>query len=371
MTGAHQTGDRDRPSGGDGLAVALTDVLGRLPAGAVLQLVDAAEPDGDRYVQLWQDPAALRVEVGAAAPADPARGLPAVDPAVLAGIGWQPPGPAHPAHWWAELAWPAPAAGYQRLAYRLVDTIRDAFGLAIPAGLGYRAWRAGAGPLDLPELGLAPVRTQYWARLADGDPVDRPAGLLRRTRVGAVTTDEAFGRDGRWHPTRTVEYAERGELLDDLVPLDEPAAGRLVAQWRDRAAATADGTAGDGTADGGVRVASTAEVRRDPGGRPVLPEHRLPPGERAAVAGYLRDAPIVLAGFGYDPDPYDPEQAEVVPLHLHTDGVWVWSESLAYFAERYGLPPEPDFLAHLRRQGHRCPEVDEAALRRAEAALRR
>ncbi|MEH1013640.1 hypothetical protein V6U90_11070 [Micromonospora sp. CPCC 206060] len=350
-------------AGWDRLATALTDVLGRLPAGAVLQLVDAGEPDGDRYVQLWQDPAALRVEVSAAAPDDPTRGLPAVDPAALAGIGWQPPGPAHPAHWWAELAWPAPAAGYQHLAYRLVDTVRDVLGLTTPAGLGYRAWRAETGPLDLPELGLAPVRTQYWARLGEGDPVDRPAGLLRRTRVGAVTTDEAFGRDGRWHPTRTLECAERGELLDEVVPLDEPTAGRLVAQWRDRATGAAAG--------GGVRIASTGEVRRDPGGRPVLPENRLNPGERAAVAAYLRDAPIVLAGFGYDPDPYDPEQAEVVPLHLHTDGVWVWSESLAYFAERYGLPPEPEFLAHLRRQDHRCPEVDEAALRRAEAALRR
>jgi hypothetical protein len=87
------------------------------------------------------------------------------------------------------------------------------------------------------------------------------------------------------------------------------------------------------------------------------------------VVAYLREAPIVVAGFGFDPDPYDPEGAEVVPLHLHTDGAWVWSASLGYFAERYGMPPEPDLLAHIEQRGYRWPELDRAALERVSRLI--
>lgn len=355
-------------SGWDQLADALTGVLGRLPAGAVLQLVDAGQPDGGRYAQLWQDTEALRVEVSGDVPADPHRGLPAVHGPVLTGFGWHPPGPAHPGHWSDELTWPAPAAGYRELAYRLVATVRDGFGLATPAELAYRAWRAGGPALELPELGLDPVRVDYWARLGEGDTRQRPAGLLRRTRVGSVSVDEAYGQDGRWHRTRTLERAELGELLDDVVPLDPVAADRLVAGWRERSSGPAGNAAGR-AATPPVRLASAVDTPLDASGRAVLPEQRLTEAERAPVAAYLRDAPIVLAAFGYDRDPYDPGHPEMVPLHLHTDGEWVWSESLAYFAERYGVAPEPDLLAHLRRQGYRCPEVDETGLRLAEEAL--
>jgi hypothetical protein len=47
----------------------------------------------------------------------------------------------------------------------------------------------------------------------------------------------------------------------------------------------------------------------------------------------------------------------VIPLHIHTDGEWVWPESLAYFADRYGFAPDPELLEHIRRRGYRWPDL--------------
>ncbi|MEO3927568.1 hypothetical protein ABGB07_27410 [Micromonosporaceae bacterium B7E4] len=110
---------------------------------------------------------------------------------------------------------------------------------------------------------------------------------------------------------------------------------------------------------------------RDRAGRPVPPARRLEYAERAAVVAYLRESPVVVANWGYDPDPLDPEHTEVVPAHLHTDGRWVWPESLAYFAERYGVPPEPELLAHIEERRYEWPaEVDDEILDRIGRLLR-
>jgi hypothetical protein len=107
-------------------------------------------------------------------------------------------------------------------------------------------------------------------------------------------------------------------------------------------------------------------VRRDAAGRPVAAVGaELVAHERAAIVGYLRGAPIAIAAFGCGEDPWDPARPAVVPLSVHTDGEWVWSESEAYFAERYGIPPDPRLVAHIRHRGYRWPEVDDETLMRA------
>jgi hypothetical protein len=74
---------------------------------------------------------------------------------------------------------------------------------------------------------------------------------------------------------------------------------------------------------------------------------------------------MLIAVFGFDEDPWDPDRPAVVPVSIHTDGEWVWSESEAYFAERYGIPPDPEFLAHIKERDYRWPDLDEATLERA------
>jgi hypothetical protein len=127
-------------------------------------------------------------------------------------------------------------------------------------------------------------------------------------------------------------------------------------------------TSADGPATGGVRLARAVDAVRDADGRPVGPFERLDDAERPLVAGYLRGAPVVAAN-GFDVDPFDPARPETVPLHFHTDGRWVWSESLAYFADRYGLAPEPALLRHVRERRYRWPTVGREVLDRAAALV--
>ncbi|GAA4504984.1 hypothetical protein GCM10023191_060110 [Actinoallomurus oryzae] len=136
-------------------------------------------------------------------------------------------------------------------------------------------------------------------------------------------------------------------------------AERLVAEWS-AAACPSDG----------FRLARAVDVPQDASGRAVPAGPGLETEERAALVRYLTEAPLVAVAWGYDPDPFDPDRPEVVPLNLHTDGTWVWSEGLAYFADRYGIAPEPDLLAAIRQRGYRPPEVDEATVHRAAAWVR-
>lgn len=197
----------------------------------------------------------------------------------------------------------------------------------------------------------------YFVRLGGGDTLDRPKGVLRRITAGHRVVDQSLGHDGEWHPTLAIDDAEIGELDDRLVPVSESEAEALVRGW----------TARDGT-DGELRL---SRVERDGDGRPVTPGRApLERDERHAVARYLSESPMVTAVLGMDHDPLDPGRPEIVPLHIHTDGVWVWSESESYFAGRYGIAPDPELLAHIRRRQYRCPAAVDAETMRRAARLR-
>ncbi|GAB2934378.1 hypothetical protein GCM10027280_22720 [Micromonospora polyrhachis] len=369
------------------LTVRLTGLLGRLSDGAVLQLHEVARPVDGYFAQLWQRTDRLVVEVSAAAPGVGAARLPAEREDALRKSGWSVPDVAHPGHWWRELAWPAPAAGHAELAAHLVRLARDVFGLASPKELAYQAWSSDDGRRFAFDLGLDQIEIRYYARVAPDDTPDRPSGLLRRVRIGAVDHDEALGRDGQWRATETVELAELGELDDELVPIEAAVADRVTAWWRglvERQSGTVaerrSGTVAErkpGTADGpvghdrpGPRLAAAVDAERDEQGQPIVRTPRLAEPDRTAVATYLRTAPLVAVAYGFDPDPFDPARPEIVPLHFRTDGEWVWSESLAYFAQRYGIAPEVDLLAHLAGRRYQLPAVDESAVIRAADLLK-
>ncbi|HEY5836677.1 hypothetical protein [Streptomyces sp.] len=46
-------------------------------------------------------------------------------------------------------------------------------------------------------------------------------------------------------------------------------------------------------------------------------------------------------------DVVDPARTAVVPMNFRTDGRWIWTDTVTYYLEQYGLAPEPDLLAHL------------------------
>ncbi|MEV6302245.1 hypothetical protein AB0M02_22705 [Actinoplanes sp. NPDC051861] len=196
----------------------------------------------------------------------------------------------------------------------------------------------------------------YYARLRGDETVRRPGAVLRRRPGDAGgTVDEIYRHDGGWEPTTLIRDADPENDDDHLVEISDDLAQRVIARWE----AALTEAERQFTAGPPLRLAEAATPAALP-----APSAALPASERPKVVAFLRDAPLALSAFGTGEDPYDGD-LPVVPLHIHTDGVWVWSESLAYFAERYGLPPEPELLAHIRARGYRWSEVDDQTLQHA------
>jgi hypothetical protein len=195
--------------------------------------------------------------------------------------------------------------------------------------------------------------------------VERPKGLIRRIHTQPYPSDQVLRRDGEWHQTDVLERAALGDLIDELVEIPAEQAAEIARRWRAVTDQLDRDLAAQGRGELGLRLARAVDARRDAQGRPVVTGEPLDRFDRVAVGRYLKNAPVAVAAHGLDVDPFDPARPEVVPLHIHTDGLWVWSESLAYFATVHGIAPEPELLAHLRARQYRLPEVAREVLREA------
>ncbi|MER5393023.1 glycohydrolase toxin TNT-related protein [Saccharopolyspora sp. NPDC002686] len=99
----------------------------------------------------------------------------------------------------------------------------------------------------------------------------------------------------------------------------------------------------------------------DEQGRPVVADREpVPAEETARLRQYLENAPVVLASREDEEDQLDPERPTVVPGTWHTDGTWLWPGAIAFYLAQYGVPPEPELVAHVRRRGFQLTEVDDA-----------
>jgi hypothetical protein len=98
-------------------------------------------------------------------------------------------------------------------------------------------------------------------------------------------------------------------------------------------------------------------------------ERLADPAERRALVRYLRAGRLVIATPGKDRDRLVPELGRVVPLGFRTDGVWVWSEAIAYYVEKHGIAPDPVLRAHAAAQGYQVPEVPDELVRAASQAV--
>ncbi len=94
--------------------------------------------------------------------------VPDADATVLRDSGWDMPGPAEP-NWTYWLPLPALSSEYEELAARCIRALRDAYHLASPDSLHYRAWRE-------PEL-MPPGVTMYPEQIAELDPGEDPLPL--------------------------------------------------------------------------------------------------------------------------------------------------------------------------------------------------
>lgn len=96
-------------------------------------------------------------------------------------------------------------------------------------------------------------------------------------------------------------------------------------------------------------------------GAPIVNRNGLADQEAAQVLGYLKAGPVFLFARSFDKDVFFPQNPPAVPLTFATDGTWIWSGAVAYYLEKYGMPPEGDLLAHIRERNYTLPEVSQEA----------
>ena len=76
--------------------------------------------------------------------------------------------------------------------------------------------------------------TMYYAIVNDFSSREDPFGVIRRVRHDGGQRDEVFSRDLTWKHTSQLYSAERGDLTNDMVPISEEEADRIVARIRQR-----------------------------------------------------------------------------------------------------------------------------------------
>jgi hypothetical protein len=115
----------------------------------------------------------------------------------------------------------------------------------------------------------------------------------------------------------------------------------------------------------------TARIFDGPGpdGRPTVNRPPLDPAEVGKVLDYLEAAPVVMTAQGMDSDRLAHENPESIPFAFHTDGTWIWPAAVVFYLARYGVPPEPDLVQHIRSANFLAPEVDEPTRGQAVALL--
>ncbi len=122
--------------------------------------------------------------------------------------------------------------------------------------------------------------------------------------------------------------------------------------------------------DPGMQVATIFDEVDPQSGPRFSPDHpHLDEDEAAKVAQYLREAEPVLVTTALMDDVVDTTRQYCVPINFRTDGMWIWTEACAYYAQEHLLEPDPELLAHIRSNNHAVPDVDGVALHRALEVL--
>jgi len=109
----------------------------------------------------------------------------------------------------------------------------------------------------------------------------------------------------------------------------------------------------------------------DPQDGPAFePNHeRLSEHEAARVLDYLDSGEALLATTAREHDILDSALGEVVPQSFRTDGTWIWTDTVTYYLRVYGLAPDQDLLAHIRRRDYRIAALDDVSRHRALVEL--
>ena len=75
--------------------------------------------------------------------------------------------------------------------------------------------------------------TTYYAIVNEFSSRAEPFGVVRRVKRNGGQRDEVFSRDLTWKHTALLHSAERGDLTNDMIPISEEEADRIVARIRE------------------------------------------------------------------------------------------------------------------------------------------
>ena len=77
----------------------------------------------------------------------------------------------------------------------------------------------------------------YYAIVNDFSSLQEPFGVIRRVKHDGGQRDEVFSRDHTWKHTSLLYSAERGDLTNDMIPISEEEAERIVSRIRQESGA--------------------------------------------------------------------------------------------------------------------------------------
>ncbi|HET9657855.1 MAG TPA: hypothetical protein VFP72_21055 [Kineosporiaceae bacterium] len=102
-----------------------------------------------------------------------------------------------------------------------------------------------------------------------------------------------------------------------------------------------------------------------------LPQNitRVSPEEAERLITYLLSGTPMLVADTQGEDVLDPSRGQVVPLHLRTDGTWVWSDASVYYLREHLIGPPPAFHAYLHTVAETAERVSDVTLHQAVAWL--
>ena len=72
----------------------------------------------------------------------------------------------------------------------------------------------------------------YYAIINEFSSREEPFGVLRRVEDEEGETDEVFSRDLKWEASPLLYSAERGDTMNDFIPVTEQEAERIVERIR-------------------------------------------------------------------------------------------------------------------------------------------
>jgi hypothetical protein len=110
-----------------------------------------------------------------------------------------------------------------------------------------------------------------------------------------------------------------------------------------------------------LRVFDLADPVTGPG---FAPDHPVidDPAERGQLLAYLYGGHPVLTTTATLDDIVDPQSGAEVPTSFRTDGGWIWTDSVQYYLDHYGLAPDAELTTHIRAQidrGQLLPDTDQ------------